>query len=120
LFKDLIAMQHSTCVHIGCRMFAALSLTGSFVPSSRAQTRNSGPSEHGFVENRGQVIDQAGHRNAQVLFLWAGGKGLNVQARRNGYSLGMAYDITVSSLARTNSGKGAAEIVLCYDLRTAR
>jgi hypothetical protein len=32
----------------------------------------------------------------------------------------MAYDITVSSLARTNSGKGAAEIVLCYDLRTAR
>jgi type IX secretion system PorP/SprF family membrane protein len=45
---------------------------------------------------------------AKALFQW------------DAYSLGMAYDITVSSLARTNSGKGAAEIVLCYDLRTAR
>jgi|GEM_PF-372513 len=45
---------------------------------------------------------------AKALFQW------------DAYSMGMAYDITVSSLASTNSGRGAAEIVLCYDLRTAR
>jgi len=86
LFNKFFAMLRSTCIYFDRRMFAVLSLAGLLAQPASAQTRSPGPSGHGFIENRGQVIDQDGHRNAQVLFLWAGGKGLNVQARRDGLS----------------------------------
>ncbi|MEO7081794.1 MAG: SBBP repeat-containing protein, partial [Flavobacteriales bacterium] len=42
--------------------------------------------EKGFVANRGQVHDQFREPNPDVLFLWAGRSGMNVQVRKDGLS----------------------------------
>jgi hypothetical protein len=46
----------------------------------------------GFIENRGQVRDQSGRPNPDVLFLFAG-NGYNIQLRKGGYS----YDVFQAS-----------------------
>src|SRR6218665_1177815 len=39
----------------------------------------------GFIENKGQLVDQYSQPNPDVLFLYSG-KGIRVQLRRSGYS----------------------------------
>src|SRR6478735_3276131 len=39
----------------------------------------------GFVENKGQVMDQRGKINKEVLFIYANGN-FNLQLKRNGFS----------------------------------
>jgi hypothetical protein len=39
----------------------------------------------GFIENRGQIVDQNGYPNKQVLFVSSAGS-FNIQLRKNGYS----------------------------------
>ncbi len=56
-----------------------------FSVSSQSQNRNGSP---GFIENRGQILDQKGRTNKAVKYLLAS-KGLNVQLRKNGFS----YDV---------------------------
>ncbi|RYG44433.1 MAG: hypothetical protein EOO01_19515, partial [Chitinophagaceae bacterium] len=42
-------------------------------------------SQYGFVENKGQIINQQGAPNHSVLYLW-NGAGLHVQLRSTGFS----------------------------------
>lgn len=43
------------------------------------------PSRYGFIENKGQIVDQNRESNAAVLYLYNAG-GLNVQLKANGFS----------------------------------
>ena len=45
-------------------------------------------SDHGFVENKGQIVDQHNNPNSEVLYL-LNNPGLNVQLRKMGFS----YDV---------------------------
>ncbi|MFI5222180.1 MAG: SBBP repeat-containing protein [Bacteroidia bacterium] len=42
-------------------------------------------SQFGFIENKGQIIDQSGHLNRTVLYLY-NGNGLHVQLKQTGFS----------------------------------
>lgn len=42
-------------------------------------------SQFGFIENKGQILDQEGKPNTAVKYLWTG-NGLNMQLRANGFS----------------------------------
>lgn len=44
------------------------------------------PFNQGFIENKGQITDQSGRYNDQVLFLYAANNGMNVQLRKTGFS----------------------------------
>jgi hypothetical protein len=54
-----------------CACFSAQTALASFSP--------------GFIENKGQLKDQAGRKNGEVLFLFSA-PGMNVQLRKTGYS----------------------------------
>lgn len=41
---------------------------------------------YGFLENKGQILDQWGQMNPEALFLLSSGNGLQVQLRKNGFS----------------------------------
>ncbi len=59
-------------------------------------TKANNPSETsrlGFIENKGQIINQSNESNAQTLFLFPTRRGMNVQLRENGLS----YDTYHSS-----------------------
>lgn len=51
-----------------------------------SQQSNAPDMLHGFVENRGQIIDGKGGTNDQVLYLFSRGKGMNVHLRESGFS----------------------------------
>ena len=40
----------------------------------------------GFIENKGQILNQNGEPNTDVIYLWASGQGMNVQFRPDGLS----------------------------------
>lgn len=46
-----------------------------------------------FIENKGQIIDQAGKPNTKVLYLLSNGKGMNTQLLKDGFS----YDLYTNS-----------------------
>ena len=50
----------------------------------------------GFIENKGQIVDQDGKPNADVKFLFRG-RGMNVQLRAHGFS----YDLFRFEKVRT-------------------
>jgi hypothetical protein len=73
------------------KLILILPLAFSFPGALTAGGQQAGPSK-GFITNSGQVKDQHGIPNPDVLFLYPG-KGMNVQLRRNGYS----YDLFTAS-----------------------
>lgn len=50
--------------------------------------KNNYNKDKGFIKNEGQIIDQDGNQNEEVLYL-LNTNGLNVQLRKNGFS----YDV---------------------------
>lgn len=61
-----------------------LCLCISQILSAADQTKQA-PSQYGFIENKGQIIDQHNLPNTDVLYLY-NGTGLHVQLKRNGFS----------------------------------
>ena len=74
-------------------LFLSLSLFSNASPGNNLVSQSTNAPK-GFIENKGQIIDQNNFPNNNVSYLW-NGPGLNVQLRKTGFS----YDIfkTVSS-----------------------
>ena len=64
----------------------------STISQSYAQN-TSGSLAYGFIENKGQIIDQSGNPNNEVLYLLPLSRNLNIQLKRTGFS----YDVFKSS-----------------------
>ncbi len=60
--------------------------TGSFILNAQ----RSFAFANGFIQNKGQILDQNNETNNSVLFLFAG-KGLKIQLRKSGYSYELFY-----------------------------
>lgn len=73
-----------------------------FVVNSFSQNNNS---SIGFIENKGQIIDQKGRKNNLVKYL-LNTNGLNVQLRKNGFSYDI-YEIKKSPLSKKHIKKSA-------------
>lgn len=67
------------------RVFLFLLLTVSPGLAQNLTTNGISKSEPAFIRNEGQVIDQTGRPNRQVLYL-LNSRGLNVQLKKNGFS----------------------------------
>ena len=63
-----------------------------------SQDDASASSQVGFIQNSGQIKDQSGHTNADLLYLLPGTTGLNTQLRSTGFS----YDL----YSNVNKGRG--------------
>lgn len=57
----------------------------SLLTSTSIQAQKDNFPNNGFIENKGQILDQNGLENSKVLFLYAG-RGMNIQLRKTGYS----------------------------------
>src|SRR5690606_30946026 len=69
--------------------FAAILMVFAFVCTSllvNAQSATPKPNlSKGFIENKGQIVDQQNNANPQVLYL-LNNEGMNVQLRKTGFS----------------------------------
>ncbi len=87
------------CVFIISIFFIQAAVNGQSGDSGLPGNGNSLPAgfkpqfESGFVQNKGQILDQYGKPNPAVKYLW-NGNGLNVQLRSTGFS----YDTYVQEL----------------------
>lgn len=52
------------------------------------KAQNNSSKSYGFIQNKGQVIDQKGDKNSDVLYLLSEKNGINIQLKSNGF----AYD----------------------------
>ncbi|HKL03435.1 MAG TPA: hypothetical protein VJ911_07150, partial [Cryomorphaceae bacterium] len=65
----------------------AISILVFMLSSMQAEAHgDKNPIRNGFVENKGQIRNQAGEHHNGLDFLWATGSGVNVQLRNNGLS----------------------------------
>lgn len=72
----------------------------------------------GFIENKGQVVNQDGSANSDVLFILPG-NGFNVQLRKTGYSYDFFSFTDVPPLVARKTSAGANEL-LRVKIKTAR
>lgn len=86
---------------------------------SASLSANSNKRPEGFIENKGQIMNQSYEANPDVLFLYSG-KGINIQLRRSGYSYELynAEQITVPHTGSCqNHRKGEAQQTTIHNYR---
>ncbi|MBP9794287.1 MAG: hypothetical protein KBC56_09865 [Flavobacterium sp.] len=64
----------------------------------------------GFIENKGQIVDQKGKQNKDVLYL-LNTPGLNVQIKKNGFSYDV-YETKQTLIKQKESLKSASTVIV--------